>query len=104
LSCAKADAPKNRPRSSAASFDHLVAQRKRHGGAVMFCGNASERCGRSGSYSTVRNCPLTLDVAFQLSNHEFLITDYAFDKIADRNDANGFSPSNTAQTARASRS
>ena len=53
------------------------------GGAVMFGGNASERCGRSGSYSAVHNGPLTIDVVFELNNHELLITDYAFDKIAD---------------------
>ena len=53
------------------------------GGAVMFGGYASERCGRSGSYSAVRNGPLTLDVVFELGNRELLITDYAFDKIAD---------------------
>ena len=53
------------------------------GGAVMFGGNASERCGRSGSYSAVHNSPLTMDVVFELGNHELLITDYAFDKIAD---------------------
>jgi hypothetical protein len=71
------------PRSRAASFDHLVGQRKRHGGAVMFGGNASERRGRSGSYSAVHNGPFTIDVVFELNNHELLITDYAFDKIAD---------------------
>ena len=53
------------------------------GGAVVFGGNASERCGRSGSYSAVRNGPFTVDVAFELNNHELLITDDAFDKIAD---------------------
>src|SRR6267154_1365261 len=54
----------------------------------MFGGNASERCGRSGSYSAVRNGPFTVDVALELNNHELLITDDAFDKIADRNNAN----------------
>jgi hypothetical protein len=53
------------------------------GGAVMFGGNASERCGRSGSYSAVHHGPFTVDVAFELNNHELLIIDYAFDKIAD---------------------
>jgi hypothetical protein len=53
------------------------------GGAVMFCGSASERRGRSGSYSAVHNGPFTIDVVFDLNSHEFLITDYAFDKIAD---------------------
>ncbi len=53
------------------------------GGAVMFDGNASERYGRSGSYSAVHNGPLAVDVVFELGNHELLITDYAFDKIAD---------------------
>ena len=53
------------------------------GGALMFGGNASERCGRSGSYSAVHNGPFTVDVAFELNNHELLITDDAFDKIAD---------------------
>ena len=53
------------------------------GGAVMFGGNASERRGRSGSYSAVHNGPFTVDVAFELNNHELLIIDDAFDKIAD---------------------
>jgi hypothetical protein len=53
------------------------------GGGVMFGGNASGRCGRSGSYSAVHNSPLAMDVVFELGNHELLITDYAFDKIAD---------------------
>jgi hypothetical protein len=53
------------------------------GGAMMFGGNASERRGRSGSYSAVHNGPFTIDVVFELNNHELLITDYAFDKIAD---------------------
>ena len=53
------------------------------GGAAPFGGNASERCDRSGSYSAVHNGPLTMDVVFELNNHELLITDYAFDKIAD---------------------
>ena len=51
--------------------------------AVMPDGNASERCGRSGLYSAVHNGPLAMDVVFELGNHELLITDYAFDKIAD---------------------
>jgi hypothetical protein len=46
-------------------------------------GNASERRGRSGSYSAVHNGPFTIDVVFELNNHELLISDYAFDKIAD---------------------
>jgi hypothetical protein len=53
------------------------------GGAVMFGGSASERCGRSGTYSTVHNGPFTVNVLFKLNNRELLITDYAFDKIAD---------------------
>ena len=53
------------------------------GGAVIFGGNVSKCCGRSGSYSAVHNGPLTMDVVFELGNHELLITDYAFDKIAD---------------------
>jgi hypothetical protein len=53
------------------------------GGAVMFGGSASERCGRSGSCSAVHNGAFTVDVAFELNNHELLITDDAFDKIAD---------------------
>ena len=53
------------------------------GGAVMFGGNASERCDRSRSYSAVRNGPSAMYVVFELNNHELLITDYAFDKIAD---------------------
>jgi hypothetical protein len=53
------------------------------GGAVTFGCNASERRGRSGFYSAVHNGPLTMDVVFELGNHELLITDYAFDKIAD---------------------
>jgi hypothetical protein len=53
------------------------------GGAVMLGGNASERRGRSGSYSAVHNGPFTIDVVFELNNHELLISDYAFDKIAD---------------------
>jgi hypothetical protein len=53
------------------------------GGAVMFGGNASKRCGRSGSYSAVHNGPLTVNVLFELNNRELLITDDAFDKIAD---------------------
>jgi hypothetical protein len=36
-----------------------------------------------GSYSAVHNGPFTVDVAFQLNNHELLITDDAFDEIAD---------------------
>ena len=52
-------------------------------GAVLFGGNASKRCGRSGSYSAVHNGPFTVDVAFELNNHELLVTDDAFDKIAD---------------------
>ena len=35
------------------------------------------------SYSTVCNRLLTVDVVFELINRELLITDYAFDKIAD---------------------
>ena len=70
--------------SDPASFVDLVGQRKRPpGGAVMFGGNASERCGRSGSYSAVHNGPFTVNVVFELNNRELLITDYAFDKIAD---------------------
>jgi hypothetical protein len=53
------------------------------GGAAMFGGNASGRRGRSGSCSAVHNGPFTVDVAFELNNHELLITDDAFDKIAD---------------------
>ena len=53
------------------------------GGAVMSGGIVSERCGRSGLYSAVHNGPLAMDVVFELGNHELLITDYAFDKIAD---------------------
>ena len=53
------------------------------GGAVMSGGNASERCGRTGSYSAVHNGPLAMDVVFELGNHELLITDYALDEIAD---------------------
>ena len=53
------------------------------GGAVMLGGNAAERCSRSGSCSAVHNGPFTVDVAFELNNHELLITDYAFDEIAD---------------------
>jgi hypothetical protein len=53
------------------------------GGAVMLGGNAAERCGRSGSCSAVHNGPFTVDVAFELNNRELLITDDAFDKIAD---------------------
>ena len=53
------------------------------GGAVMFGGNASERCGRSGSYSAVHNGPFTVDEVFELNNRELLIIDDAFDKIAD---------------------
>jgi hypothetical protein len=52
-------------------------------GAVMFGGNASERRGPSGSYSAVHNGPFTADVVFELINQELLITDCAFDKIAD---------------------
>ena len=59
------------------------ASAKGTGDAVMFSGNASDRCGRSRSYSAVHNGPLTMDVVFELGNHELLITDYAFDKIAD---------------------
>jgi len=50
---------------------------------VMFGGSASERCGRSGTYSAVRNGPSTVNVLFELNNRELLITDDAFDKIAD---------------------
>jgi hypothetical protein len=53
------------------------------GGAVTFGGNASERRGRSGSHSAVHYGPFTVDVVFELNNHELLITDYALDKIAD---------------------
>ena len=53
------------------------------GGAVMFSDNASDRCGRSRSYSAVHNGQSTFDVVFELNNHELLITNYAFDKIAD---------------------
>ena len=35
------------------------------------------------SYTTVYNSLLTVDVVLELINHEFLITDYAFDKITD---------------------
>ena len=64
-----------------ALFDHLVGQRKR-GGAVMFDGNASALVVRDRIQpSTVACSPV--DVVFELTNHEFLITDYAFDKIAD---------------------
>ena len=54
------------------------------GGAVVFGGNASEplRSFRF-SYSAVHNGRFTVDVAFELNNHELLITDDAFDKIAD---------------------
>jgi hypothetical protein len=43
----------------------------------------SERRGRSGSHSAVHNGPFTMDVVFELNNHELLITDYGLDKIAD---------------------
>jgi hypothetical protein len=51
--------------------------------ALMFGDNASGRRGRSGSCSAVHNGPFTVDVAFELNNRELLITDDAFDKIAD---------------------
>ena len=80
---AKADAPKHSrdlapPHSITSSAGASGA-----GGAVMFGDNASERRGRTGSYSAVHNGPLAMDVVFELGNHELLITDYAFDKIAD---------------------
>ena len=53
------------------------------GGAVMFSGNASDCCGRSRSYSAVHNGQSTINVMFELNNHELLITNYAFNKIAD---------------------
>jgi hypothetical protein len=53
------------------------------GGAVIFGGNASEPCGRSGPHSAVHNGAFTVDEVFELNNHELLIIDYAFDKIAD---------------------
>lgn len=54
------------------------------GGTVIFGGNASGRCGRSGSYSAVHNGGrYTVDVVFELIDDELLITDYAFDEIAD---------------------
>jgi hypothetical protein len=62
---------------------HPSASANGIGGAVMFGDNASERCSRSGSYSAVYNRPFTVDVVFELNNHELLITDYALDKIAD---------------------
>jgi hypothetical protein len=37
----------------------------------------------SGSHSAVHNGPFTVDVLLKLNNDELLITDYAFDKIAD---------------------
>jgi hypothetical protein len=64
-------------------YDSKNASANGTGGAVMFGGNASERRGRSGSYSAVHNGAFTVDVAFELNNHELLITDYAFDEIAD---------------------
>jgi hypothetical protein len=51
--------------------------------AVMFGGSASERCGGSGTYSAVHNGPATVNVLFELNNRELLITDDAFNKIAD---------------------
>jgi 6-phosphofructokinase len=38
---------------------------------------------RSRSHSAIHNGPFTLDVLLELNNDELLITDYAFDKIAD---------------------
>ena len=83
MSCAKADAP-NIGRDLAPPHSITSsASANGTGGAVMFGGNASERCGRSGSYSAVHDGPFTIDVVLELNNHELLITDYAFDKIAD---------------------
>jgi hypothetical protein len=71
-----------RRRATALSFTSS-ASANGTGGAAMFGGNASERRGRSGSYSAAHNGPFTVDVVFELNNHELLITDYALDKIAD---------------------
>jgi len=38
---------------------------------------------RSGSHSAVHNGPFTMDVLLKLNNDELLITNYAFDEIAD---------------------
>jgi hypothetical protein len=62
-------------------FAREMASRHRRRGDVI--GNASDRCGRSRSYSAVHNGPSTIDVVFELNNHELLITDDALDKIAD---------------------
>ena len=62
---------------------HSMASPNGTGGAVMFSDNASDCCGRSRSNSAVNNGQSTFDVVFELNNHELLITNYAFDKIAD---------------------
>ena len=61
----------------------IVGKRILQFGAATFGRNASERCGRSGTYSAVHNGPSTVNVLFELNNRELLITDDAFDKIAD---------------------
>jgi hypothetical protein len=53
------------------------------GGAVMSGGNASERCVVRDRIQPSIMARLAMDVVFELGNHELLITDYAFDKIAD---------------------
>jgi hypothetical protein len=63
-----------------ASFVHFVGQHRRRADVG---GNASQRRGRSGSYSAVHNGPFTVDVLLELNNDELLITDYGLDKIAD---------------------
>jgi hypothetical protein len=38
---------------------------------------------RHGFWKVLKPVGLTMDVVFELINHELLITDYAFDKIPD---------------------
>ena len=57
-----------------------IGQHRRHGGrAVMLPSTKFIRK----SYSAVHTGQFTADVVFELSNQELLITDCAFDKIAD---------------------
>jgi len=62
---------------------HFVDRRKRHRRRGDVRRKRFRALRSFGSYSAVHNGPLTMDVVFELGNHELLITDYAFDKIAD---------------------
>ena len=71
--------------------------------------NSARRCSdvsfrvllRSRLCSALYNGPLTVDVLLELNNDKLLITDYALDEIADRNNANRLSSLKHRQMAHA---